>query len=98
MSTSELILILTNVMLEAAEYADWRELRSVERARKFATAVNRMVALMPKAVQLGGNAGESFVNDLQAKLKLLDKAEAFISQYEAAQSQLVYEDLRYYRD
>lgn len=85
-------------MLAADDLADWYELESVERAKQYVTAVMRMVTLKPKAVQLGGAAGESFVNDLAAHLELLKKAKEFVAAYRAGQNQVQYVDISRYRD
>lgn len=82
-------------------YADYEELSgaaAIARARKFITAVKRLVLLLPEVSSRGAPEGEMVRMNIEALQKEADNARKLITRLHAASSSTQFVDLTYYRD
>ncbi len=83
-STEEVELYL-QAKRDVIQCADYPATGSLERARKFTTALRRLIMILPRRGQLGGSGGEGLEFDLATLSKQLEEATAWISRYNQAQ-------------
>lgn len=94
--TSDALERLEQANAEYHEYADWFETNSVERAKKFITAIKRLIN-RAEQFTLAGTGGESARFNLVALRDEAREAMAFVGKRRATAGYM-YGDLTYFRD
>lgn len=98
MPSTDLTAELIRYQTELAEYADYRELSSVDRARKYVTAATKLLGMLPRSVALANAGGETVTMDLAVLERLRKEAQQYVYSKQLATNQTVAVDLRWYRE
>lgn len=100
MPTTEDVTLYVQAKRDAVLYADYSSIGSIDRARKYLTALRRLLVILPRRGQLGGASGENMEFDLNQLKALADEVQNWITQYNASRSSsgVTYQGFDYYRD